>query len=85
MPKGELINMVKQSLKGTGERMIELSDTIAEGGGHLSDSDAKLVRMAMVPALQESFEELIHFYMLDNQDMQTEAFRQLDRLIGMRF
>jgi len=83
--KGDLMNMVRQNLKSTGQRMIELADQIAEGGSHLSTSDAKLTRMAMVPALEESFSELVHFYMLDLPEAQAEAFSQLDRLVGMKF
>ena len=85
MSKSDLKHMVSRSLKGTGERMIELAQTIGEGGDRLGSADRKLVKMAMIPALEEVFSELIHFYMLDALEMQSESFHQLDRLLGLRF
>ena len=83
--KGDMKNMVKLSLKGTGERMIEIADTLSDDGNRLSTADRKLVRMAMIPALEETFSEFVHFYVLGIEEAQTEAFHQLDRIAGLRF
>ena len=85
MAKEDMYNLVRQSLKATGERMIEISKGLGEGGDRLSSHDRKLCRMAMIPALEESFSELIHFYMLGIPEAQSEAFGQLDRLLGLKF
>ncbi len=78
-------NMVRQSLETTGKMMLDLASRIGDGEGHISETERKMVRMAMIPALEETFSEFIHFYILDLEEPRGEAFHQLDRIAGMRF
>ena len=85
MPKGtsDVKYMVKESLIQTGKRMVEIADQLGDSGEHFSEADLKLIRMAMVPALEETFSEFVHFFLLGNSDAQSEAFQTLDRLAGI--
>ena len=83
MPKGDMKDLVRNCLRSTGERMIELSKEIGDVGDRLPEHDKKLVRMALIPALEESFSELIHFYLLGEDEARSESFHNLDRILGL--
>jgi len=83
MPKSDMMYMVKQNLISTGNRLLQLAETIGEDGNHLSENDRKLVKMAMIPVLEEQFSELVHFYIMDNSEGQQDTFRSMDKVLGL--
>ncbi|KXH69780.1 MAG: hypothetical protein AM326_01530 [Candidatus Thorarchaeota archaeon SMTZ-45] len=85
MPKSDIQYLVKQSLESSGKRMLELADQIGDTGAHFSKADRKMIRMAMIPALEDTFSEFVHFFLLENDEATSEAFQTLDRIVGIRF
>lgn len=80
----DAMEILKTSLKETGRRMMEMADTISEiGDRDLDPAERKLVRMALLPAIDEAYSELIHFFVMDNSAMSSEAFSRIDQFLGL--
>lgn len=75
--------LIRQHLRSTAERMVKLADELDEAGEPFTESDKKLIRMAILPAIDEMYAECVHFHLIGERKAFSESFQALDRLFGM--
>lgn len=73
---------IKQQLIQHAEELMELADRLSIEGKKLNTRDKELIRGAFVSCIKGLTEELIVSFIAGHEDMISESFQQLDKVIG---